>query len=365
MATRKIIDPNLRVNNDTGFGTNAESYGGRFINKDGSFNLRKEGMPYLRRYSIFYNMLTQPLWRLALLILAFFFLINLAFAMIYLVIGLNQLQGVIASTPWGKFKEAFFFSTETFTTVGYGRVNPVGSAANLVAAIEALCGFLSFAVATGLMYGRFSRPHAYLLFSEKALISPYKDGAALVFRFAPYKDNHTLTDVQIRVNIGLKVAVDGSAEYRYYDLELERSRVESLPMNWNVVHPLDAKSPLVGFSWEDMQTADVELYILIRGFDDIFSNFVQARTSYTYQEIEFNRKFVPMYRESKDGKTTILELHKLNDSIEAPVVITAAPTRLSLDGDLKPDKGLNRDNDLNKTLEITGMGPSSSSIPRN
>ena len=195
---------------------------------------------------------------------------------IYLLIGLNQLQGVIASTPWGKFKEAYFFSTETFTTVGYGRVNPVGSAANLVAAIEALCGFLSFAVATGLMYGRFSRPHAYLIFSEKALISPYKDGAALVFRFAPYKDNHTLTDVQIRVNIGLKVAVDGNAEYRYYDLDLERSRVESLPMNWNVVHPLDAKSPLVGFSWEDMQTADVELYILIRAFDDIFSNFVQC-----------------------------------------------------------------------------------------
>src|SRR5580658_3839963 len=269
MATRKIIDPNLRVNNDTGFGTNADSYGGRFINKDGSFNLRKEGMPYLRRYSIFYNMLTQPLWRLALVILAFFLLINLAFAMVYLLIGLNQLQGVIASTPWGKFKEAFFFSTETFTTVGYGRVNPIGSAANLVAAIEALCGFLSFAVATGLMYGRFSRPHAYLTFSEKALISPYKGGAALVFRFAPYKDNHTLTDVQIRVNIGLKMMqTDGNAEYVYYDLNLERTKVESLPMNWTVVHPIDEQSPLQGFAQEDMEASDVEIYVLIRGFDD-------------------------------------------------------------------------------------------------
>jgi inward rectifier potassium channel len=359
MATRKIIDPALKVNNDTGFGTNAESYGGRFINKDGSFNLRKEGMPYLRRYSIFYNMLTQPLWRLALVILIFFILANLVFTVIYLMIGLQQLQGVIATTPWGRFKEAFFFSTETFTTVGYGRVNPIGGAANLVAAVEALSGFLSFAVATGLMYGRFSRPHAYLKFSEKALISPYKGGAALVFRFVPYKDNHTLTDVQIRVNIGLKVAMDGTAEYRYYDLDLERSRVESLPMNWNVVHPLDAKSPLFGFSWEDMQTADVELYILIRGFDDIFSNFVQARTSYTYQEIEFNRKFVPMYRESKDGKTTILELHKLDESVEAPVAIGATSPRRSLDGDLNPD------NDLNKTVEITGVGPSSSPVPRN
>jgi inward rectifier potassium channel len=351
MATRKIIDPNLKVNNDTGFGNNAESYGGRFINKDGSFNLRKEGLTHIRRYSIFYNMLTQPLWRLALIILAFFIAVNLLFAMIYLLIGLQELQGVIASTPWGKFKEAFFFSTETFTTVGYGRVNPVGGTANLVAAVEALCGFLSLAIGTGLMYGRFSRPHAYLLFSEKALISPYKGGAALMFRFAPYKDNHTLTDVQIRVNIGLKVAMDGSAEYRYYDLDLERSRVESLPMNWTVVHPIDAKSPLVGFSWEDMQAADVELYILIRGFDDIFSNFVQQRTSYTYNEIQFNQKFVPMYRESKDGKTTILELHRLDETVEAPAMIGVPVALVGSDGD------------LNKNVEITGMGPSANNRP--
>lgn len=353
MATRKIINPGLKENNDTGFGKNADNYGGRFINKDGTFNLRKEGMSYLQRYSIFYDMLTVPLWRLALIMVSFYFMINLLFAGLYLLIGLQQLQGVIATTPWGKFKEAFFFSTETFTTVGYGRVNPVGSAANLVAAVEAMCGFLSFAVATGLMYGRFSRPHAFLIFSEKALISPYKGGSALMFRFAPYKDNHTLTDVQIRVNIGLKVAMDGTAEYRYYDLDLERTKVESLPMNWTVVHPLDAKSPLVGFSWEDMQAADVELYILIRGFDDVYSNFVQQRTSYTYNEIEFNKKFVPMYRESKDGKTTILELHKLDASIDAPVMIGVPASRLGADGD------------LNKTVEITGMGPSSSSGTRN
>ncbi|HET6252673.1 MAG TPA: ion channel [Puia sp.] len=353
MATRKIIDPSLKVNNDTGFGVNADNYGGRFINKDGTFNLQKEGMSYIKRYSIFYNMLTLPLWRLALVMVSFFIAINLVFALLYLLIGLQELQGVLATTPWGKFKEAFFFSTETFTTVGYGRVNPVGGAANLTAAIEAMCGFLSFAVATGLMYGRFSRPHAFLLFSEKALISPYKGGAALMFRFAPYKDNHTLTDVQIRVNIGLKVAMDGTAEYRYYDLDLERTRVESLPMNWTVVHPLDDKSPLTGFSWEDMQAADVELYILIRGFDDVYSNFVQQRTSYTFNEIEFNKKFVPMYRESKDGKTTILELHKLNESIEAPAQIGVPVNRLPADGD------------LNRNVEITGMGPSSSSLPRN
>ena len=134
-----------------------------------------------------------------------------------------------------------------------------------------------------------------------------------MFRFAPYKDNHTLTDVQIRVNIGLKVIQDDlTEEYRYYDLALERTKVESLPLNWTVVHPIDENSPLKGFTYKDMEAADVELYVLIRGFDDVYSNFVQQRTSYTYHEIKFNGKFVPMYRESEDGRTTILELNKLN-----------------------------------------------------
>jgi inward rectifier potassium channel len=316
MAYTKKIDPYLKTNNDTGFGTNASNYGGRFINKDGTFNIRKEGMTFLDRYSVFHHMLTLPRWKFALVIILFYFLINLIFAIIYNIIGIDQFQGVIGATPWAKFKEAYFFSTETFTTVGYGRVNPVGDAANIVASIEAMGGFLSFALATGLMYGRFARPRAYLVFSDLALVSPYKDGQALMFRFAAYKQNHTLTDVEIRVNVGLQIQVDGRAEYRYYDLQLERSKVENLPLNWTVVHPLDERSALKGFSWEDMKASDVELYVTIRGFDDVYSNLVLQRSSYTYHEIRFNGKFVPMYKESEDGKTTILELDKLNEYLE-------------------------------------------------
>ena len=330
MALSKKIDPLLKINNDTGFGTNAENYGGRFINKDGTFNMRKEGMSFMDRYSIYHNMLTMPRWRFVAIILVFYFLINLIYCFIYLLVGLDQLQGVIAATPWGKFKEAFFFSTETFTTVGYGRVNPVGGAANTVAAIEAMTGFLSFALATGLIFGRFSRPQSFLVFSDFALISPYKGGTALMFRFAPYKDHHTLTDVNIRVNVGLKVQADGTAEYRYYDLALERNKVENLPMNWTVVHPIDDQSPFRGFTPEDMAAADVELYVLIRGFDDVYSNVVQQRTSYTFREIRFNGKFVPMYRESVDGRTTILELHKLNAYEEAIPAETTTPAASAL-----------------------------------
>jgi len=330
MALSKKIDPLLKINNDTGFGNNAENYGGRFINKDGTFNMRKEGMSFLDRYSIYHNMLNMPRWRFVCVILVFYFFANLLFSIVYLLVGLEQLQGVIATTPWGKFKEAFFFSTETFTTVGYGRVNPVGGAANTVAAIEAMTGFLSFALATGLIFGRFARPQSFLVFSDFALISPYKGGSALMFRFAPYKDHHTLTDVNIRVNVGLKVQTNGNAEYRYYDLPLERNKVENLPMNWTVVHPIDEQSPFQGFTAEDMAAADVELYVLIRGFDDVYSNLVQQRTSYTYQEIRFNGKFVPMYRESEDGRTTILELHKLNAYEEAIIAPAPTPTASAL-----------------------------------
>jgi inward rectifier potassium channel len=315
MALLKRINPFSKVNNDTGFGVNAAGYGGRFINRDGTFNLRKEGYPFWHRHSIYHALLNIPAWRFVIFLLLFYFGVNLLYTGIYWLIGSDQLQGVIGSTPWQRFKELYFFSTETFTTVGYGRVNPVGDGANFVASIEAMTGFLSFAIVTGLLYGRFSRPKAHLLFSDDAIIAPYKDRMALMFRIASKKEFHTLTDVVIQVNLALLVDENGVAEYKYYSLPLERSRIESLSMNWTVVHPIDDASPLLGLSEEDMKTSDVEVYVTVRGFNDVYSNIVQQRTSYTYEEIKHNRKFVPMYRVSDNGKTTILELQKINETI--------------------------------------------------
>ena len=316
MALHTRINPILKVNNDTGFGSNANNYGGRFVNRDGSFNLKKEGMPFWERFSLYHSMLNLPRWKFIGLIVVFYFTINLVYACIYWAIGTEQFQGLVANTPWTKFKELYFFSTETFTTVGYGRVNPVGDAANIIAAIESMNGFLSFALATGLIYGRFSRPKAYLIFSQHALVSPFEDKTAIMFRFAPYKDNHNLTNVDIKVNLGLSVTENDRSVFKFYDLDLERSHVDNLPMNWTVVHPIDEKSPLNGFTLEDMKAADVELYVLVRGFDDAYSNNVLQRTSYTYNEIIFDRKFVSMYRESENGQTTILELQKINKHVK-------------------------------------------------
>lgn len=312
MPSHKKINPFSKQNNDTGFASNTNQTGGRFINKDGSYNLVKEGMPFFKRFSIFQDMLNLPLWKFIAIIFIFYLTINMGFTLIYLAIGAQQLDGIINGSYWKIAREVFYFSTQTFTTVGYGHVSPVGDAANVVAAIEALTGFLSLAIATGLIYGRFSKPRSYLAFSDHALISRYKEGTGLMFRFAAFKDKHSLTDLEIRVNTGLLLLEKEVPVYKYFSLPLERTRVESMPLSWTVVHPIDENSPFYGFTLEDMKIADVELYVMLRGFDEVFSNYVQQRTSYTFNEILFNRKFIPMYRESDDGKTTILELHKLN-----------------------------------------------------
>ena len=318
LGSRKIS--NLKVNNDTGFGTNPNSYGGRFVNRDGTFNLRKEGIAIWDRFSLYHTMLNLPAWQFMLVLLGFYLGINLIFTILYYYTCANQFQGLISTAPDTLFKELFFFSTETYTTVGYGRVNPVGTTANSISAIESMLGFLSFAVATGLLYGRFSKPKSFLLFSKHALISPYRGGSALMFRFVPYKDNHIMTAVEIKVNIALTVVENGEQMFRFYDLDLERTRVESLAMNWTVVHPITENSPIYGLDLDEMKKEDMEIYVLVRGFDDVYSNLVLQRTSYTYDEVIFNRKFVPMYRESDDGKTTILEIQKINDFIETPAI---------------------------------------------
>jgi inward rectifier potassium channel len=309
--TRRHVQ--LKSNEDTGFGTNPDDYGGRFVNKDGSFNVKKEGLPFFQRFSLYHTMLNIPTWKFYGTLFAFYLTVNLIFACIYFIIGASQFQGILATGLDGTFKEMFFFSTETFTTVGYGRVNPVGNAANSVAAIESMLGFLSFAIATGLLYGRFSKPKAFLLFSKHALISPYRDGKALMFRFVAYKENHTLTNLDIKVNAALVLANNGKSVSKFYDLDLERSHVESLAMNWTIVHPLNSESPLFEYTADDMKKNDLEIYVSVRAFDDVYSNVVQQRTSYTYNEILFDRKFIQMYRESKDGKTTIVELDKLHE----------------------------------------------------
>lgn len=313
MSLLKRINPFLKAKTDTGFGTNADAQAGRFLNKDGSFNVVKKGGSISERIGLYNNMLNMPGWQFLGLIFSGFILINLLFSTIYFFMDPSQLTGIIASDNAKRFRELFFFSAQTLTTVGYGRINPVGDTASIVASFEALTGFLLLAIATGLFYGRFSKPRAYIKFSKNALIAPYNDKTALMFRFVSYKNNHTLTDVEVRVTLGITLQENGKAVFKFYELHLERSRIDSLIMNWTIVHPIDEQSPVAGFTQEDLAAGDAEIYVLVRGFDDIFSNTVLARSSYTYAEIIFNARFVPMYTESEDGTTTLLHLNKLDE----------------------------------------------------
>jgi inward rectifier potassium channel len=316
MAFGYSINPFSRRNDDTGFGTSANNYGGRFINKDGSFNLRKVGQPFWKRTSVYYLLLNMPAWKFTCIILAGYFLINVVFTGLYLLVGVDGLTGIRASSGFQRVLETYFFSTETFTTVGYGRVNPVGLGINAIAALESLAGLLGLAVATGLIYGRFARPKAFMSFSSEAVIAPYKDITAFMFRVAAYKENHHLTNAEVSVTMGITVQGGKTPEFQFYTLPLERNRVDTLSMNWTIVHPINEESPLFGFTADDLKAVDAEVYVMVRGFDDVYSNIVQQRTSYTYQEIKFNVRFIPMYRESEDGKTTIMEVDKLDKYID-------------------------------------------------
>jgi inward rectifier potassium channel len=311
MASSKI-NPFSKSNPDTGFGVQTSQIGGRFVNKDGTYNLRKEGWPLLKRIS-FYSYLLEFSWmRFLSIILLFYVLVNVLFTGIYLMLGDGQLQGYLFNTTWGRVKEVFYFSTQTFTTVGYGRLNPVMDGADIVASIETVTGWLFFALVTGLLYGRFTRPKAYVAFSEQALVSPYREGSGLMFRMVPYKINHHLTDVRVAVNVSL-IMDEEKQEYKFYQLDLERSRIDMFNMNWTVVHPIDQQSPFLHFTPDDLERSDMEIIVQVSGFDPVFSSVVMQRTSYTYKEVIWGAKFKPMYHESPDGTTTILELNKLND----------------------------------------------------
>ncbi len=305
------INSKAKAEINTGFGVNPSNYGGRFLNKDGRANIEKNGLGFFERISWFHTMLVIPRWKLFTVILLFYVAINLVFATIYFLIGVDSLGEVPSPSPLTNFAEAFFFSTQTFTTVGYGRISPIGFLSSSIASLEALLGLLSFALATGLLYGRFSKPVAYLRFSHNALIAPYKDKNALMLRVAPFK-NINLVDAIASVTLGMTVEEYGINVNKFYQLPLELSTVTSLTLSWTIVHPIDEKSPLYNFAKSDFENIKGEILVTIKAFDDLFSNIVVTRTSYIFSEIHYGAKFEPMYERAPEGDRTIIYLDKLN-----------------------------------------------------
>ncbi|MDQ6904142.1 MAG: ion channel [Bacteroidota bacterium] len=316
MARSHKINTKAKPEINTGFGINPSNYGGRFLNKNGRANIEKTGIGFLEKISWYHTMLLLSRWKFFSIILIFYVCSNLVFATIYFSIGIKSLGEIPSISHLHNFAEAFFFSTQTFTTVGYGRINPIGFLSSTIAAFEALFGLLSFALATGLLYGRFSKPTAYLRFSEKALIAPYKDINALMFRVAPFK-NTNLVDASVNVTLGMTVDENGLKVNKFYQLDLEFSTVTALSLSWTVVHPITEKSPLYNFTKNDFANQKGEILVFIKAFDDMFSNIVVARTSYVFEEVHHGAKFEPMYERASTGDKTIIYLNKLNSIIPA------------------------------------------------
>ncbi len=311
MAFSKKINIKAKSESNTGFGTNANSYGGRYINKSGNANVRKTGIDFLSSISWFHTMLTIPRWKFLVIVVLFYFSVNCIFAGLYYWIGVEHLTGVIADTAVDKFGQAFFFSIQTFTTVGYGHISPSGFITSFVAAIEALIGLLSFAIATGLLYGRFSKPKAHILFSENALVGPFQNGLGLMIRMTPYK-NTNLTDAEAKLTLGMVINNDGTLENKFFQLDLEYHQVNALTLSWTLVHPINENSPLFNLKQADYDTIDGEILVFVKVFDDMYSANVVKRTSYLFNEVVYGAKFDLMYSKSADDSKTILHIDKLN-----------------------------------------------------
>jgi inward rectifier potassium channel len=287
--------------NDFGLGEKATSGHNRVLNKDGSFNLKKDNVPLLEKMNFFHTLVSMSWLKFFILILSSYFCINLIFASIYMSIGMENLTGIRGVTPFEQFTEAFFFSAQTITTLGYGQVAPLGLLANIVAATESMMGLLSFALATGMVYSRFSKPSAKLKYSEQAVIAPYKDINGFMFRVVNPHGNQLL---EVEASVSLSILGEDSELRNFYPLDLERSKVVFLPAVWTIVHPITDDSPFKGLSTEDLLRRDMEVIVVIKAFDESFSQSVYSRSSYKFDELKWGEKFKYLMSQ-RNGKVSV------------------------------------------------------------
>ena len=283
----------------------------RAINPDGSFNVHRRGSNW-RDIHPYLHLVEMPWYQFFGLILLTYLLVNAVFACVYFTLGPTALQGAIAvSSVTGRFWQGVYFSSQTLTTVGYGAIYPRNGPANAIAGIEAFIGLLGFAVATGLLFGRVSRPSARIGFSEKALMAPYQDGSSLQFRVVNRRPNN-LIELEATVVLMRVSQKNGDLQRTFDLLKLERSKVLFFSLTWTVVHPIDSDSPLYGKTSADLAAMQAELMVMIKAWDETFSQNVYQRYSYTYNEIVCDAKFTQAFTVNADGSLS-LEVGRVSD----------------------------------------------------
>ncbi len=306
-----------KVETDPGFGLNTYEGNIRFITENGKSNIKRTGVSIWERIDVFYSLLSMSWSVFFLVILSGYIIVNFLFATVYLMIGIESLAGVQATTVSEGFWEAFYFSAQTLTTVGYGRISPIGNASSAVAALESLLGLLGFAVFTGLIYGRFTRPVFALKFSANALIAPYRGITGLLIRVANPKMNELLeTEALLMITY-----IHPETHKRIYvQLELERNNIMFFSMSWTIVHPIGENSPLLGWTMEEIKNTQAEVFVTIKAYDETRSQHIFWRNSYKASEFVYGAKFKPMRFSTNDKGQILYDLGQLSefDKAELP-----------------------------------------------
>lgn len=302
-------------NRDLGFGSKvAGESRRRLLNRDGSFNVARTGLNPLAAFSLYQSLLQLSWPKFFGFVVVGYLIANSFFALAYLACGDGALLAPENLHIGNRFWEAFFFSVHTMATIGYGNITPVGIAANLIVTFEALFGLLAFALITGMLFSRFSRPTAKILFSDNAVIAPYRGITAFEFRITNGRCNE-LIELHATVMYSQFEDHDGRRVRRFYPLQLERERVAFFNLSWTLVHPIDESSPLFGKTEHELLASDAEVLILLTGIDETFSQTVHTRSSYKAEEVVWKAKFGDIYNPPTPTGRLTIDVRKLH-SIE-------------------------------------------------
>jgi inward rectifier potassium channel len=249
---------------------------------------------------VYHRMLTLSWPRFFLVMAGWYAAVNIVFALLYMA----DPDGIAEARP-GSFEDAFFFSVQTVATIGYGVMHPATLYANLVMTVETLCGLIGFAVLTGLIFSRFSRPTARILFSEVAVVTQHNGMPTLMFRCANQRRNQIL-EAAIGVTVLRdETSAEGRVMRRFHDLKLLRQRTPVFALSWTVMHPIDEESPLHDLTERDMIDEEVEIIVVLTGVDETFAQPIQARCSYLADEILWHHAFVDIVTPLEDGRIEI------------------------------------------------------------
>ena len=316
MLSKFIPRKEQTENSDLGFGRIvSESSTDRLINKDGSFNVHRKGLRFFGSLHIYHTLLTMSWTRFLILASLGYFTLNLFFALLYTLLGSNSLFGPPDDINMNPFIRAFFFSVQTSTTIGYGHILPHGFMTNVLVTLESFIGLMGFAILTGMLFARFSRPVAKIIYSKNAIIAPYHDNTAFEFRIVNSKSNQ-LYNVQAQVTFSMMQTINQKTSRRYFPLHLERNNVPFFPLSWTIVHPIDDKSPLYNVTHEQMIKDNAEFLVLVSGTDDTFNQTVLSQTSYKADEVIYQAQFKDIYKHESHGKQISIDISKLSDIVK-------------------------------------------------